>query len=373
MSVMSFNFPFAAACAKICKKENPEVTVIVGGYHASVALDEMIAVPEFDHICVGPGENVIADLVRNPENFHRIIEDKTADSMARWPSIDRTLAPLPVRGSKYWPLEHFSFVTPPSVSILTSRKCWGQCSFCNESTFIPAMKRRPVDMVIAELNQVDKAFGPIASVVIHDSNFFQNPEWLREWMEKYPRDTRTMWPYWASARTDAVKRDPELFTALIRKTNWKTVSLGLESGSDPVLKILNKGCTEEENYHAINMLNAMPEVKIFANFMLAIPGESPQDAMKTVSMANSIKNGIISIAFYTPLRGTVLGEKIISAGRSLVQKGDYFRFAGKALIAGIDYKFYLALLKKVQRYKAPRFHEKMARLIFGALGRRILS
>ena len=32
--------------------------------HATVALDEMVAVEEFDHICQGPGETTIVDLVR---------------------------------------------------------------------------------------------------------------------------------------------------------------------------------------------------------------------------------------------------------------------------------------------------------------------
>ena len=55
----------------------------------------MLAVPEFDHVCQGPGENVIVDLVRNPDSFPRLLQGVGAKSMAEWPTIDRTLWPKP--------------------------------------------------------------------------------------------------------------------------------------------------------------------------------------------------------------------------------------------------------------------------------------
>jgi anaerobic magnesium-protoporphyrin IX monomethyl ester cyclase len=188
MSVLSFNFPMAVWCAKLFKRINPKGVVIVGGMHASVALNEMTAIEEFDYICKGSAEKIIAALASEPEQFERVIEPQGAKSMAEWPYIDRTLWPKPIFKipgiPTSWPLERFSIESPPSVTILTSRVCPWQCAFCNESSYIPALTRRPVEMVIEELNMVDSRFGPFNSVIIHDSNFFQNPAWLREWLEK---------------------------------------------------------------------------------------------------------------------------------------------------------------------------------------------
>ncbi len=58
--------------------------VLAGGMHATVAPDEMVAVPEFDHICQGPGEKVIVDLVRDPGSFPRLLARRRAPSP--WPS-----------------------------------------------------------------------------------------------------------------------------------------------------------------------------------------------------------------------------------------------------------------------------------------------
>ena len=79
----------------------------------------------------------------------------------------------------------------PVATILTSRVCPWQCVFCNENSYIPNMGRKPVDAVIDELNFLDRKYG-VGSVVIHDSMFFQNPSWLREWIEKYPRKTKKL-------------------------------------------------------------------------------------------------------------------------------------------------------------------------------------
>ncbi len=63
MNVRSYTFPVAYRSAKLFKEVNPQGVILVGGMHATVSLDEMTEIEEFDHICQGPGENVIVDLV----------------------------------------------------------------------------------------------------------------------------------------------------------------------------------------------------------------------------------------------------------------------------------------------------------------------
>ena len=297
MNVRSYTFPVAHKSAQIFKQLNPSSLIIAGGMHATVALDEMQAIEEFDKICQGPGENVIVDLVRDPHSFPRVIQGVGSRSMAEWPMIDRTLWPKPaswkVRRKFSWPMEPECGWGPgPVATILTSRVCPWQCVFCNENSYIPNMGRRPVEAVIDELNYLDDKYG-VGSIVIHDSMFFQNPRWLREWIEQYPRKANKLWPYWAAGRSDTVRQWPDLFEALVKETNWKTISIGFESGSDRILRLLNKECTEEDNYFAIDMVNKMgaemerqgkEPPKFWANIMLGIPGETPEDAFKTMRM-----------------------------------------------------------------------------------------
>ncbi|MGD2077192.1 MAG: radical SAM protein, partial [Chloroflexota bacterium] len=358
MNVRSYTFPVAYRSAKIFKQINPDGKIIVGGMHATVALDEMTAIDEFDKICQGPGENIIVDLVSNPENYPRVLLGTGARSMADWPMIDRTLWPEPasrkLKRSFNWPLEpECGWGPAPVVTILTSRVCPWQCVFCNENSYIPNMGRRPVDMVIDELNFLDEHYGPLGSLVIHDSMFFQNPSWLEEWIEKYPRNANKTWPYWAAGRADTVRQWPELFEALVKETNWDTISIGFESGSDRVLRLLNKECTEEDNYFAIELLDRIaaemeregrkPPV-FWSNIMLGIPGETREDAFKTMRMLKRMKRVMPSISFYAPYPGSALGNQLIAEGRSLMSKENYHRFPDDEKVAGVDYQFYRDLL-----------------------------
>jgi radical SAM superfamily enzyme YgiQ (UPF0313 family) len=215
------------------------------------------------------------------------------------------------------------------------------------------MGRRPVEMVIEELNTLDETHGPIGSVVIHDSMFFQHPSWLWEWVEKYPRMANRTWPYWAAGRSDAVRQWPDLFSALIKETNWTTVSIGFESGSDRILRLLNKECTEEDNYFAIDLLDQVGDElesegqeapKFWANIMLGIPGETHEDAFKTMRMLKTMRRVLPSIAFYAPYPGSALGYQLIAEGKSLMTKDNYHRFPDDEKVKGIDYQFYRELL-----------------------------
>ncbi len=356
MNVRSYTFPVALKAAQIFKELNPESLVLTGGMHATVAPDEMEEIAEFDKICKGPGEGVIVDLVRNPENYPRLFNGQSTRSMGEWPMIDRELWPKPAsrrtRRRFNWPLEPECGWGPgPVATILTSRVCPWQCVFCNENSYIPNMGRKPVDQVIDELNYLDRHYG-VGSVVIHDSMFFQNPKWLREWIEKYPRQTKR-WTYWAAGRADTVKQWPDLFEALIKETNWRTVSIGFESGSDRILRLLNKECTEEDNYFAIDLLNRIGdelEAKgerppyFWSNIMMGIPGETREDAFKTMRMLKRMKRVFPSIAFYAPYPGSALGNQLIAEGKSLMTRDNYHRFPDDEKVKGIDYQFYRDLM-----------------------------
>jgi radical SAM superfamily enzyme YgiQ (UPF0313 family) len=356
LNVRSYTFPVANRAARIFKQINPQGVVVAGGMHATVALDEMTAVGEFDHICQGPGENIIVELVRDPVAFPRVVLGQGAPSMADWPMIDRTLWPKPHKRleSFPWPLEPECGWGPgPVATILTSRVCPWQCVFCNESSYIPNMGRRPVELVIEELNYLDETHGPLGSVVIHDSMFFQNPSWLWEWVEKYPRQANKIWPYWAAARSDTVRQWPDLFAALIRETNWTTVSIGFESGSDRILRLLNKECTEDDNLFAIELLDRIgdeleqqgkPAPVFWANIMLGIPGETHEDAFKTMRMLKTMRRVLPSISYYAPYPGSALGYQLIAEGKSLMSKDNYHRFPDDEKVRGVDYQFYRELL-----------------------------
>jgi radical SAM superfamily enzyme YgiQ (UPF0313 family) len=184
--------------------------------------------------------------------------------------------------------------------------------------------------------------------------FMQTPTWLYEWLEKYPRKARKPWPYWAATRTDTIRQGPALFKSLVKETNWQTISIGFESGSDRVLQILNKECSSADNHFVLELLHKIDaemarsgreKPKIWANFILGVPGERPQDAMQSLKLLRMIPEVLPSISFYAPYPGSVLGHQLIAEGKSLMDKDNYHRFPSSRKVKGIDYDFYQALLE----------------------------
>jgi len=216
------------------------------------------------------------------------------------------------------------------------------------------MKRKPVDEVIDELNELDEKYGPLGSVVIHDSMFFQNPSWIEEWIEKYPVRANKVWPYWAAARADTVRKWPNLIEALIRKTNWSILSLGFESGSDRTLLTLNKECTVEDNLFAIGFINMIGDQmeeegkappKLFSNLIFGSPGETREEAFDTMRLFYSMKRAMFSPAYFAPYPGSALGNQLIAEGKSLMSKESYHRSPGDEKLKGVDYDFYRRMLR----------------------------
>jgi anaerobic magnesium-protoporphyrin IX monomethyl ester cyclase len=132
------------------------------------------------------------------------------------------------------------------------------------------------------------------------------------------------------------------------------LSIGFEPGSGHVLKILNKECSEADNAFTIELVNRIgddlerrgPSAPAFwANIMLGIPGETREDAFKTLRMLRSMRRVIPSPSFYAPYPGSALGHQLIAEGKSLMTSDRYHRFASDEKVKGLDYDFYRALLQ----------------------------
>lgn len=78
--------------------------------------------------------------------------------------------------------------------------------------------------------------------------------------------------------------------------------------------------------------------------MLGIPGETRDDAVKTLRMVKYTKRIMPSISFYAPYPGSALGHQLIAEGKSKMTKENYHRFPDDEKVVGVDYQFYRELL-----------------------------
>ena len=357
MNVRNWRMANAVKAARVAKSTNPNIKIIVGGFHTSVCLDEVEAVEDFDYIITGQADVAWGNYLDNGFPQRVMVGDVPPfGNLDDVPFIDREVFPHVQYATQTdpWPLDGYCGWGPgPRVAAtLTSRGCPFTCQFCYPAARIhyKQIRRRSVRNVIDELKMIDQRWGPINSVVFHDDEFFMQPRWLEQFHEAYQRET-PKWSFWGAGRADMILKFPDIFKALVLDCNWHSVSIGLESGSDRVLNILGKGTTRAINDEAIDLVNGLGDrmeakgetpVKVFANLMLAIPGEEREEAFETLRMARRIKRVIPSFAWYTPTRGNAMGDKLRAEGKALNNIAE--RFPGPPKVLGVDYQFYSDLM-----------------------------
>jgi len=123
------------------------------------------------------------------------------------------------------------------------------------------------------------------------------------------------------ARTDHL--DEEI-CELMFQSGCSRVKLGFESGSDRLLKDIQKDETREEMLRGAKMLKNA-NVPFTAYFMAGFPGETDEDLRQTIKFAREIKADYYSLSVLAPYFGTKMYYDLIEAGADLDKKPwEYF-------------------------------------------------
>jgi len=315
--------------------------VMIGGYHASAAPDELIENKKIDWIFRGESEITFPKFLSNPSSFDRVIFGERPENLDELPWIDRSIYRDQVENcGGWWHGVGFHRMS----SVISARGCPFQCGFCQpieDIHFGKKIRRRSVDSIILELLYLKDLYHPDC-IMIHDDTFFIQVPWLEEFAEKYPQ---VGLPFWAAARSKEICRYPDLLNKLV-KVGWNLVSVGFESGSQRILDKLKKGVTVEENYESAKIIKSTG-AKIYANYMLGAPWEVKEDIQLTMRMADTIRAEMPSWAYFTPYPGCELGQECIDNGWSLLDRFHYDRYPGGKKVKFVDYDY----LHQVMAYK----------------------
>lgn len=334
VTTMSPDFNDAKRCLKIVKEVRPACRTIIGGMHPTVKTNDVLSEKAADHIIIGEGETVLPQILRAIEKGQkpeRVIHGTLAD-VNRLPFMDRELFDL-------LEMPYDFFLPFPFATILAGRGCSYNCKFCSPAGKIMhgyRSRRRNVDDVIGELKYLKDTYG-IKSLRFLDDCFTEDGRWIAEFCDKYGRGGFKL-PFVCQTRADIICKNPGMMKGL-KKAGLVMASIGFESGSDRILKFVNKGTTLKQNLAAARICKRLG-IKIWAYHMFGIPGEKIEESEDTVRMIKSIKPYRSSAAFFTPIPGSYFYEYCKTNNLSLIDDNDSFvRFpeVDKPKIKGIDY------------------------------------
>ncbi len=178
-------------------------------------------------------------------------------------------------------------------TVITSRGCPYTCGFCS-LTFRGA-RYRSAESVLAEIDALERAYGP-AQVKFSDELLLVPRRRAEDIAEGLAR-RRKQWS--AQGRINIVDRS---LLAYLKRSGCKTIGYGIESGSDRILKAMNKRTSAAQIRDAVHWTVA-EGLDILIQLIFGYPGEDEDSLRETEALLTELQ---IPAAFsvMTPLPGS---------------------------------------------------------------------
>jgi len=317
-----------ASFARALRAAGCRAHITVGGHFPSLRAREVLeAFPEFDSIVRFEGELTAAELmikVDHPETWDSILglafrrDSRIIVNPVRPLVRDLDSLPPPARDS---------FPVMPrgirAASLLASRGCLHDCSFCSIRQFYgqagrPLRRARSPEAVVDEMHSLLTDHG-INFFIFQDDDFAAKSRAQMQWIEAFLKALdrkgltgRVGWKI--SCRVDDIRAD------LIRECQGRgllLVYLGVESGNDPGLQTLNKHVTVPDNLHALETLRVLG-LGVDIGFMLFDPDSSFETVRENISfLREGCSGGLCPVDFgkMLPYAGTPIEARLVKEGR----------------------------------------------------------
>ncbi|NJD58834.1 MAG: B12-binding domain-containing radical SAM protein [Anaerolineae bacterium] len=188
-----------------------------------------------------------------------------------------------------------------TASLMVTFGCPFDCDFCSRPGFGHLYRKRNLEVVFEEINQL-RQLG-YDRLWIADDNFTLDLSFLFQFCQRIEK----LGIGWSClSRSTGITQE----IAMQMKTAGCTrVYLGLESGSDETLRLMNKKATLEDGIRAVEHFH-QAGIQVAAFFIVGYPGESREAVEKTFSLALSLPLDEISFNVPFPLPGSALFTRV---------------------------------------------------------------
>ena len=305
----------------ISKKYHDKVKIVWGGVHPTILPDNTIVEEYIDYVIRGDGEEAFLNLLIYLDKGKvekELFLSKTNDNHYINCLTDLNKSNINFKDE---------FINPSyflrrdgmnkAFTIETSRGCPHQCAFCHNT--ILGHKYRTVDVEYVEntIQYLANNYG-IDGIVFQEDNFFLDINRAEKIIEKLGQYKNIGWK--ANSRIsyfEKIAEDKEIMNDLL-KSDCRVLQFGIESGSDRILKLINKKITTEQII-SINKKLSQYDIKLRYNFIIGFPTETVEEIRKTMKFLKKLMedNDNLEPPFvniYTPYPGTPIFDLAIKQG-----------------------------------------------------------
>jgi radical SAM superfamily enzyme YgiQ (UPF0313 family) len=356
ISMATLDYHEAVKAANIIRQVKPNAEIIVGGPHPSICPEQVAEHRVFDHIVKGEGEVTLPNLAVSPDSYPRIVQAERVN-LDDLPIENREVFNLkkifnasnPYTGKQFFPM--------PFLNVISGRGCVFRCGFCKpgEDMIFGKFRMRSIDHFFNEIEYLHKKYD-FQTLMIDDDSFTLYPDYTLKFCDLY--EQRIGKPFFCQSRADFIVKNPDVIKRL-KQAGLGMVFIGFESGSQRMLDFMHKDTTVEQNFEAAEICHKLG-IKIWANYMVALPTETKEEMQATFDMIRKIKPEKPSGAFFTPIVGTELYDYCKQHGLMVSEDPAVLGSRNPSVpkIKGVDYKW----LRK-QMYPNSRLWKRVAKKV----------
>ena len=350
--------PQISLVLKFCKfiKENFKIKIILGGPHITlmhnsgksgtsdinkICEDHISKLLNYiDVIVIGDGEYAIEDAlitndtIINSELNKKLYLPKNYDDVA-----------IPDRDFIDLDSYHYTIDGKKSTNLISQMGCPYQCEFCSGrgSTTFNRIRKRSIENIIKEIDILHKKYN-YEGFMFYDDEINLNKTYFENFLIeliKYQKDNKVNFNLRGFTRSDLIDNEQ---ANLMYDAGFRWLLIGFESGSDRILKNINKGCTVEDNTNSFEIARNN-NLKVKALMSVGHPGESQDSINETKSWLNKVKPDETDITIVSVYPGSFYFNKsILTNNNNLLYESS--KTGDKLYIDNIDF------LKESNFYKS---------------------
>lgn len=284
LSLYRGTIPAALFAARLTRETYPHILTVIGGG----AFADQLAVGSanlelfmektknyIDKIIVGEGELLFLKLLRRELPEHQRLYT-IADIGNQTLDLGSTGVP---------DFTDFEYEAYPNLANYGSRSCPFQCTFCSETIQWGRYRRKDMKQLVDEMTFMQQKYSYQLFLM---SDSLLNPI-IEDFSEELiRRDTSIYWDGYLRADKHCGNIDN---TVQWRKAGFYRARLGVESGSQKVLNLMDKKITVEQIRNAVVAL-AHAGIKTTTYWLVGYPGETEEDFQMTLDLIEELKDDI---------------------------------------------------------------------------------
>ena len=312
--------PEVTQAVRVARRAAPEAAMVLGGPHVTFTAEETLqTIPEADVVVRGEGDQIIVDLARALAAGTGL-EGVPGVSFRRDGQVVHNPVPppldvkkLPMPAFHLMPMEryHFASLGGPFATVIASRGCPFQCTFCSEWPFWGG-GWRPCDpaMVVEQLDLLVNRYGRTNIWFGDDCFNVSGPHMAAICEGILERGIKVNWYY--QGRADLVVKHKELLP-LLRRAGNRMTQIGVEASNDEQRDALNKQLRTETAEEAVRLLR-QHDIVCQAMIIVGLPGDSPRIFEEKVRLVNRLDVDFPVFLFYTLFPGAADYDTAVAEG-----------------------------------------------------------